>query len=305
METAKKFEYPENFIKYLGTSGGRFSMIRQLRSTGGLWFRYGGVQGVIDPGPGSLAHICAARPALEIASADVVMLTHKHIDHSTDVNVVIEGMTHGGFDSRGMLVAPDDALRGNDPVVLKYSQKRIPKIKIPEEGGKIELGNGVVIEPVIHLHHGVDCFGYIFRKEGLREWGIISDSRMMPYFRSRYSACAFISINATFPDRKPRLDHISIAEARELLARRTDAPRRNAYLRRRRALPRKPRPAGDEAPRRDRRHDGRPRYTEGIRGTCSAARRGILGTIAGRDNSDNGRDAHRQDRDRAAADGKI
>ena len=31
METAKKFEYPENFIKYLGTSGGRFSMIRQLR----------------------------------------------------------------------------------------------------------------------------------------------------------------------------------------------------------------------------------------------------------------------------------
>ena len=170
------------------------------------------MQGVIDPGPGSLAHICAARPALEIASADVVMLTHKHIDHSTDVNVVIEGMTHGGFDSRGMLVAPDDALRGNDPVVLKYSQKRIPKIKIPEEGGKIELGCGVVVEPVIHLHHGVDCFGYIFRKEGLREWGIISDSR------SRYSACAFISINATFPDRKPRLDHISIAEARELLS---------------------------------------------------------------------------------------
>ena len=83
METAIKFEYPENFIKYLGTSGGRFSMIRQLRSTGGLWFRYGGVQGVIDPGPGSLAHICAARPALEVASADVVMLTHKHIDHST------------------------------------------------------------------------------------------------------------------------------------------------------------------------------------------------------------------------------
>ena len=41
---------------------------------------------------------------------------------------------------------------------------------------------------------------------------------MMPYFRSRYSACAFISINATFPDRKPRLDHISIAEARELLS---------------------------------------------------------------------------------------
>ncbi len=40
----------------------------------------------------------------------------------------------------------------------------------------------------------------------------------MPYFRQRYDSCAFISINATIPDKKPRLDHISIAEARDLLA---------------------------------------------------------------------------------------
>ena len=217
MQTINNFEYPSNFLKYLGTSGGRFSMIRQLRATGGLWFRYGGVQGVIDPGPGSLARICAAQPELDLSSADVVMLTHKHIDHSTDVNVIIEAMTHGGFDSRGMLVAPDDALFGPDPVVLRYAQKKIPKVKIPEEGGKIDIG-GVVVEPVIHLHHGVDCFGYIFRADGLPTWGMISDSRMMPYFRARYSSCAFLSINATFPDKRPKLDHISIAEARELLA---------------------------------------------------------------------------------------
>ena len=88
-------------------------------------------------------------------------------------------------------------------------------------------------------------------------------------------------------------------------ARRTDAPRRDAHLRRRRALPRKPRPSGDETPRRNRRHDDRPRYNEGIRRARDAAHGGILRTIAGRDNSDNRRDAHRQDRARAAADGKI
>ncbi len=159
MNTIENFQYPENFLKYIGTSGGRFSMIRQIRSTGGLWFRYGGVQGVIDPGPGSLARICAAHPALDIAAADAVMLTHKHIDHSTDINVVIEGITHGGFDPRGTLVAPDDALHGEDPVVLKYAQKRILTTEIPEEGGSIELGGGVRVEPVIHLHHGVDCLG--------------------------------------------------------------------------------------------------------------------------------------------------
>ena len=48
--------------------------------------------------------------------------------------------------------------------------------------------------------------------------GIISDSRMMPYFRQRYSGCGFLTVNSTFPDKKPRLDHISIAEVRELLS---------------------------------------------------------------------------------------
>lgn len=28
-------------------------MIKQARSTGGLWFRYGGLQGVIDPARGA------------------------------------------------------------------------------------------------------------------------------------------------------------------------------------------------------------------------------------------------------------
>ena len=56
-----------------------------------------------------------------------MILTHKHIDHSTDVNVVIEGMTHGGFDSRGMLVAPDDALRGNAQLYSSIRKKEYRK----------------------------------------------------------------------------------------------------------------------------------------------------------------------------------
>lgn len=193
-------------------------MIKQARSTGGLWFRYGGLQGVIDPGPGSLAHICAAVPPLAADAIDLVMLTHKHLDHSTDVNVLIECMTHGGFDDRGLLVAPGDALAGEDPVVLKYSQKRVSRVAIPDDGKRIELGRGVTAEAVAHIHHGVECFGYIFRRAGLKDWGLISDSRLMPCFAERYAGCRFLSLNATFPNAKSRLDHMSIEEARSLLA---------------------------------------------------------------------------------------
>ncbi|MEG1912185.1 MAG: MBL fold metallo-hydrolase [Cloacibacillus sp.] len=216
-DNAADFSYPENFLRYLGTSGGRFSMIKQARSTGGIWFRYGGINCVVDPGPGSLAQICAAQPALDSAAIDVVMLTHKHIDHSTDANVLIECMTQGGFEDRGLLVAPQDAMHGSDPVVLKYSQAKAHSTATAEDGMRIELGRGVTAEPVAHFHHGVDCFGYVFRGPGLPEWGLISDTKLLPSFSKRYEECSYLSINVTFPNRKLRLDHMSIEELRGLL----------------------------------------------------------------------------------------
>ena len=69
----------------------------------------------------------------------------------------------------------------------------------------------------MHIHHGVDCFGYIFRKNGLRTWGVISDTRPLEHLAERYSECSFISLNVTFPNKKPRLDHMSVEDAGELL----------------------------------------------------------------------------------------
>ena len=100
---------------------------------------------------------------------------------------------------------------------MKYSKKRVPVIEVPKDGRLIALERGVTAEPVLHLHHRVDCFGYIFRAPGLPVWGMISDSRMLPEFAERYKECEFLSINATFPNIKKRLDHISVEEASALL----------------------------------------------------------------------------------------
>lgn len=44
----------DNFIKFLGTAGARFVMIRQLRASGGLWVSANNKNILIDPGPGSI-----------------------------------------------------------------------------------------------------------------------------------------------------------------------------------------------------------------------------------------------------------
>ena len=211
------FSYPDNFLRFLGTGGARFTMLKQLRKTGGIWFTYGGLNGVIDPGPGSLYHMCSAVPQLDPHELRAIMLTHRHLDHSTDLNVTAEAMTGGGFEKQGLVVLPEDSASGSGPVLLKYIAQKVGDVAIAEDGKMIDLGMGVSAEPVTHIHHGVDCFGYIFRKKGLKTWGIISDTRPLEHLAKRYRECSIISINVTFPNKKPRLDHMSAEDAGELL----------------------------------------------------------------------------------------
>lgn len=192
-------------------------MVYQARATGGVWFRYGGLTGIIDPGPGSLVHMRTANPELDPHILRAILLTHKHLDHSTDINVIAEAMTGGGFEKQGTIVAPNDSINGDDPVLLKYMARKVGRVCVCKDGEKIILDSGVTVEPVAHIHHGVDCFGFIFRKPGLTTWGILSDTRPLDYFANRYGECAYISINTTFPDKKKHLDHMSVEDAGELM----------------------------------------------------------------------------------------
>lgn len=213
----EQFSYPENFIRYLGTGGARFSMLKQIRATGGIWFTYGGLNGVIDPGPGSLFHMCRASPSLDPHEIRSILLTHRHMDHSTDINVLAEAMTGGGFEKQGNVVLPADAAMGSDPVLLRYIAQKVENVFLPVDGKLIQLDCGVTVEPVSHIHHGVECFGWVFRKKGEKTWGIISDTRPLEHLALRYCECSYISINTTFPDKKPRLDHMSVTDVGELL----------------------------------------------------------------------------------------
>lgn len=212
-------KYPEHFIRYLGTAGTRFVMLSQERASGGIWFSYGGIHGVIDPGPGSLVQICSATPPLNAMDIEAVLLTHRHIDHSTDMNVLCEAMTNAGRSRQGVALVPSDARKTSNPVLYRYVSKMIRCYTTIEDGRRVPIGKRVCVEPVLHLHHGVDCFGFIFRSPGLPTWGIISDTFPLLHLPGRYCDCDVISVNTTVPLPRDRLQHFSIADVESLLAR--------------------------------------------------------------------------------------
>src|SRR4030067_2718136 len=128
-----------SFIKFVGTAGARFVVMKQLRASGGVWLSVGKTNLYIDPGPGALLRCLSSKPRLEPSTLDGILLTHKHLDQSNDVNVRTEAMTEGGFKKRGILFAPEDALE-EDPVVLNYVRNYVEKIVVLKENCEYRIG---------------------------------------------------------------------------------------------------------------------------------------------------------------------
>jgi phosphoribosyl 1,2-cyclic phosphodiesterase len=215
--SSERREYPANFVRFLGTAGTRFVMLSQRRASGGIWFSYGGARGVIDPGPGSLARICAADPPLSALDIDTLLLTHRHIDHSSDLNVLVEGMTLRAREPRGLAILTRDSLDKGDAVLLKYARKRIKRIKFHKDRKRRKLRPGTTVESVLHEHHGVECYGLVFRSDGLPTWGLISDTAALPSFPERYRDCELLIVNVALPFPWGRVDHMSLPDLTSLL----------------------------------------------------------------------------------------
>ena len=152
-------------VLFLGSGGARFVVARQLRASGGMWMRFGKTQLHVDPGPGALVRALSHVPPCVPGELDALLLSHKHLDHSNDINVMIEAMTHGGFRKRGTLLAPHDAMHG-EPVVFPYARKFVERIEtLSERAGPYHV-NDVEIRTSVKHRHSVETYGLHFRYEG-------------------------------------------------------------------------------------------------------------------------------------------
>lgn len=212
--------YDGAFLKFLGTGGARFVMINQTRSTGGIWLGLYGYHAIIDPGPGSLVRICEAGKPFNPEDIEMIILTHKHLDHSNDINVMIEAVTHGGFKKRGTLLLSEDAALGEGRVLLSHYHSKIGCISYWQDKKMVYIPDGN-IEAIKLIHHGVECYGFILRHSKLKTLGFISDTRYDEEIIRRYSDCELLVVNMTFHHIRNGIDHLAadhIALIRDIIA---------------------------------------------------------------------------------------
>lgn len=206
----------EGFVKFVGTGGARVVAAKQLRSTGGLWFNYRDTNLYIDPGPGALVRLHHLKDGLDPSRLDGIILTHKHLDHANDVNVMIEAMADGGFKKRGYLFCPKDAVN-EDGVVFGYVRGYLEGLELLKPNGRYRIKDTEFTVPVRHVHP-VESYGLIFHLN--KRIGFISDTRFWEDLPGFYDHVDILVVNVLRvkpigPDEA--IDHLSLQDFKKII----------------------------------------------------------------------------------------
>lgn len=208
----------DDHIKFLGTAGARYVVAKQLRYSAGTFIKIKDKNIILDPGPGTLVRCAKSRPPIDVTTIDAIILSHAHIDHTNDANILIDAMTEGGFKKRGILYSPKDCLFGRNAVILNYLRDFLEDIKILEENKKYQIGNFTFNTSIKH-RHPVETYGVIFDFNG-KKISFLVDTEYFPELIENYKDSYILVINLVRyqPHKSSKVMHLSIRDAKEIIS---------------------------------------------------------------------------------------
>ena len=191
---------------------------KQLRASGGTWISSGKTNLLLDPGPGALVRCLSSRPRLDPSRLDGILLSHRHLDHSGDINIMIEALSEGGSKKRGVLFAPQDAL-GKNGVVFEYVLGYLERIETLSANQSYQLGDLVFSTGSAHIHP-VETYGFNFEFPGLRV-SVVTDTRFFAEIASDYTGDVLVvNVVRLRAVEKAQIDHLSVEDVKWIIERR-------------------------------------------------------------------------------------
>ena len=195
-------------LTFMATAGARFMVAKQLAASGGLYIEEGNTRISLDPGPGAIVQY--AKRKVDLTKLDAIVISHRHLDHSNDVNVMIEAMTDGGFRHRGRLYCPSDALDG-DPVVLKYIRQFPQEIVALKPETEYTVGEVTFTTTPRHVHQ-VETYGFRFGNR----LGWVTDSAYYDGIAEQHKADVMV-IHLVLMECRAGLPHLCLDDAERII----------------------------------------------------------------------------------------
>ena len=195
-------------LTFMGTAGARFMVAKQVAASGGLYIEEGDTKVAFDPGPGAIVQY--ARNEVDLTQLDAIVVSHRHLDHCGDVNVMIEAMTEGGFQHRGRVFCPSDAL-DEDPVVLKYLRHFPEELIRLQPSTDYRVGNIRFTTSPRHVHQ-VETYGFRFGDK----LGWVTDSAYYDGIAEQHAAEVMI-IHVVLMECFSHLPHLCVEDAARII----------------------------------------------------------------------------------------
>lgn len=197
----------------MGTAGARFMVAKQLAASGGIYVEEGATRLALDPGPGAVVQY--AKRKIDLTRLDGILISHRHLDHCGDVNVLIEAMTEGGFRPRGTLYCPGDAL-DEDPVVFKYLRDFPNEVVRLQPNADYRLQDIAFSTTRRHVH-GVETYGFRFGAGPVPALGWVTDSKFYDGIAEDHQAEVML-IHTVLAHSRPELPHLGLDDAERIIA---------------------------------------------------------------------------------------
>jgi len=195
-------------LTFMGTAGARFMVAKQLAASGGLYIEDRKARIALDPGPGAIVQY--AKRKVDLTKLDAIVVSHRHLDHCGDVNVMVEAMTEGGFAHRGRLFCPADAL-DDDPVVLQYV-RRFPQEVVRLQPETTYNVNGLEFTTSPRHKHQVETFGFRFGER----LGWVTDSAYYDGIAEQHKADVML-IHVVLMQCRAELPHLCVEDAERII----------------------------------------------------------------------------------------
>ena len=202
-------------IVFLGTGGGRFNLISQLRRTGGFVIRSPSLQLHVDPGPGALA-ACHAF-SIDPAKTGAVAVTHNHIDHSNDAELMLEAINCFPDRKRGTIISTSSVLEGDEygeRGISSYFIGKLSRAAVAKQGKPIKIKSATLI-PTPVIHDDKTGFGFVLEMGGARI-GYTSDTEYFPALAKHFSGCDLLIANSLKRERDAIGGHLYTATTARL-----------------------------------------------------------------------------------------
>ncbi len=202
-------------LKFLGTGGGRYVTGEQRRRTAGIVVKTEETQLHVDPGPGALVY--SNQELEKPEDTEAVLVSHKHIDHSNDVNAVIEQMTEIN-DFPGTLIGNKTALEGYsdmDKAVSKYHTDLCRDVKVMEEGDSYEFKD-LEIETQEMFHTDPKTIGFTLEDDE-QKIGFWTDTEYSDELTDFYNDCDTLVIYCSRPKGEGWKGHTHLGDVPDIV----------------------------------------------------------------------------------------